>query len=328
MIISVTERGSFKRCRQQWEYGSLQRQSITAIAGPVALSIGTLIHRSHEEWLLNHDEGAEQATLKAVALELNALKERYKKVVGVEPDDRELSRFMDSASLVLAMMKNYEEKWGASLPEGFTLVQPEQTFIIPIPNTEHVCWTCSDHGLGMIVKVNHECVECNGNPYKVPHYLEGTLDALMRDEGGRLWVLERKTFGQHPKIDSLNRNDQFLAYLWILQQLGMGDVGGLYYDGMWKRDGSKHSLDELFLRTPLQRAPEELANFSVQVRDEVTDMANPDLRIYRNIPWQGCWDCQFEPLCTAEFRGEDAAHIRANRYMTREREDGLGEATD
>jgi hypothetical protein len=192
-------------------------------------------------------------------------------------------------------MNNYKTKWGSSLPDGYTLLQPEQTVVVPIPGT--------------------------------PHHLEGTFDALIQDAGGRLLIYERKTYGNRPRVDALQANDQFGAYLWILTELDLGPVGGLFYDGMWKRAWEgKRGLDDLFMREVLIRSPEEIANIGLHIRDEALDMAAPDLRIYPNRAWQGCWDCQFERLCSAQDRGEDVEYIKARNFVERDKHDWQEEA--
>jgi hypothetical protein len=222
-------------------------------------------------------------------------------------------------------MINYQARWGSALPDGYELLQPEQTIIVPIPGTKHKC-TNEAHAF-RVPLLSEQCPDCGGSG-ELYHHLEGTLDALMRDEGGRVWVLERKTYGNKPREDVLQQNDQFLAYLWLLSKaFPQLELGGIFYDGMWKRKlEGKRELEDLFTRIPLIRSPEEIKNFGVQVRDEALDMAQPDLRIYRNRAWTGCWDCQFDPLCAAEFREEDADYIRERKYVSRTRHDWLEEA--
>lgn len=328
MIISVTERGTFRRCKKQWDYSSFNRQALTALLPPTALSFGTLVHKCHEDWLLAPEKPVQDVVMNVIAQAQKDLIQRYKAKVGVGPEDKELSSFWEQAELCLDLMMSYERRWGSSLPEGFTLLQPEQTILVPIPGTEHPCQNSVHATSGGFPILDETCPECKGTKI-ARHFLEGTLDALIRDEQEQVWVLERKTFNQHPKIDVLQSNDQFIAYIWILNQLSIGPVGGLYYDGMWKRKWEgKRELADLFLREPLIRGPEEIANFGVQLRDEALDMAQSDLRIYRNRAWSGCWDCQFDRLCTAEFRGEDAEYIRERHYIARQRNDWQNEAAD
>src|SRR5437870_1535130 len=317
MIISVTERGTFKRCRKRWDYSSRSRQGLTSLAPPYALSFGTLVHEIHETWL-EHPEAEPESVVAIAAVETaKTIAQTYIERVGVAPDSRELASFEEQVSLALDMFTNYKERWGASLPEGYTLMHAEQTLVLPIPG-DYPCAraNCGAYPYAYI----HEIGGPPGHDWE-PHQLEATLDALMADSSGRLWILERKTYNSKPRIDALQMNDQFIAYLWALRQLNMGPVGGILYDGMWKRYKERRNLEDLFFRVPLIRSPEEIDNFEVQLRDEVLDMAN-DPRIYRNARWEGCWDCQFTGPCMAEFRGEDVEYAM-QRFTKRKRTDDL-----
>lgn len=318
MIVSVTERGTFKRCRQQWEYASRNRQGITPIQPASALALGTMVHKVHEAWLLEPDKDVEILVMEVAKTSRDELKEAYRKSVGAYPSDEEevMVQFFEQVMLVREMMTNYQAYWGASLPKGYTLVKPEQTVLVPIPGTAHACDAPVHQGSVLVPKLTESCEQCNGTGTAY-HYLEGTLDALIRNEQGLLWVLERKTYGQRPRLETLEENDQFLAYVWILTMLDIGPVGGILYDGMWKREATtKRGLDDLFIRHTLTRTQAELRNFEIELRREVEDMVNPN--IYRNFKWDGCWDCGFRPLCLAEYRGEDSEWIRNDRYTKRE----------
>ena len=121
--------------------------------------------------------------------------------------------------------------------------------------------------------------------------------------------------------------DQFLAYLWILRALNIGPVGGLAYDGAWKRKDPPRgsTLEDLFLRLRLNRSDRELDNFGIQLAIQANEMAsNPP--IYMNRKWDGCWDCDLVEPCIAKLRGEDYQFILQSRYTQRPRtEDSVRE---
>lgn len=325
MIISVTERGTFKRCHKQWDYASRNRQAITPIIPPTAFSLGTLIHKAMQLWIENPTGSASDYFGKAAVLEIEAIKLRYRKFVGADISEPEIERLEDMFGLGHEMMMNYQEHWDSPLEDGFELVKAEQTIVVPIPNSEHVCETCGGVGFFFHEVDNktgtEDCRQCMGSGYDF-HYLEGTLDAIIRDtRSGLLFVKENKTYGTRPKVEHLESNDQFTAYCWILSQLDMGDVGGVAYDGLWKRPihterGPDRQLKDLFLRTLLTRSKAELKTFERELLLEVQEMANPN--IYRNLKWDGCWDCQYKQLCLAEYRDEDADWIRKEYFMARQ----------
>lgn len=257
---------------------------------PQALGFGSLVHKVHERWLLDPTADPQNLVLEETSLALTRVKEAYFKAIGAPVSDEELTTFYEDAILGREIFKNYKAQWGSALPEGYALVAPEQTILTPIPNTLH--------------------------------FLEGTLDALIRNSAGLLFVLERKTYGNRPQLEVLEETDQFLAYDWMLSKLDLGAVGGVLYDGMWKRSlEGKRTLPDLFTRHVITHAPQELEMFERNLAREANDMyeasQDPD-KIYLNIPWQGCWDCSFRTLCLAERRGEDADWIRQEKFTKRE----------
>ncbi len=68
MIITVTERGDYRRCRQKWDWGSYNRTSYQPIINKPALGIGRLWHATQAEWSL-HPEQDPNFIVKTLALE-------------------------------------------------------------------------------------------------------------------------------------------------------------------------------------------------------------------------------------------------------------------
>lgn len=284
MNISVTERGSFKRCRRMWDYNSFNRQGLQRIISKGALATGRLVHQALAGWLLHPDKHLVDLYMGYAQEEMSLVKKNYLTQVGAPIDDIELGNVYDAILVGHSIMKNYEEHYEKPVPKGYKLVSPEQQLTIQIPGTEH--------------------------------YLEGKLDAIIQHANGMMFVLEHKTFSMPPKEADLQMNDQFLAYTWLLSQyVGRGQVGGLVYDGMSKKGPGKNGLASAFLRFVILRPQEELDEFEQNLRYEVEDMASA--RIYPNRQWNGCWDCDYANLCTAESRGEDIEYYKTQFYTSR-----------
>lgn len=285
--ISITERATFKRCRAMWDYTSMQRQALAPISRNKNLQLGTLIHQAHAAWIANPDKDPTTLFVYYAQQELANIKRQYTRTVGMTPSDEELQQVYDNIALGTAMMENYRKKWHTPVPQDFVCIAPEQTVIVPIPHTNH--------------------------------HAEGTLDTLLQHRKTKeLYVHERKTYGQRPRTDALDMSDQFLGYIWLLTQLDIGHVGGIAYDGMWKRavPPRGRTFDDLFLRLLLTREPPELARFEADLRAEANEMLdNP--HIYLNRRWEGCFDCGMQRLCVSEMRGEDAEYIRSEYYTRR-----------
>lgn len=290
MIFSVTERAEFKRCRRKWSYSSFNRQHITRIVPKRALSLGTLVHKALATWLDIPTGNLANIFTRYAAESLDEARASYRKNIGAEISDAELDPLYEAIHTGVKMMQNYQERYHTPLPDNFRLLSPEQTVLVPIPGTQH--------------------------------QLEGRFDALIEDEHGRIHILEHKTYSQRPRQDHLQMNDQFLGYLWILKQ-AFGQNGGLAYDGMWTRTTPpKNGTEEdLFTRVILYRPDVELEEFETFLRYEVAEMANPDTPLYINRNWMGCFDCMYDPLCTAQSRGEDTEYVRSTMFTIRERTD-------
>jgi hypothetical protein len=275
MIVTVTERGQFKRCRQQWDYGSFNRQALAPLVSKPHFELGTLIHRALEAW-------AHDPTLDPCKIYVTLMTARYAEIVATNPDPAALHTVHGHILKGEVMMANYARHYGKPLPNGFRHVALEQQVHIPIPNT--------------------------------PHILEMTLDSLVADNRNRLYNLERKTYGQKPVRQALEMNDQFLAYMWGITQLNIGDLGGTLYDGIAVQE--KYNPDTSFYRTVIKRTPQAFRTFERQLALEANEMAN-NPPIYVNRRWEGCYDCQFLPLCNAEYDGMSAKIIRETQYGPR-----------
>lgn len=305
--VSVTERQNFRRCKRMWRYSSFSQMSLTRLVTKKALSLGTLVHNALADWLVNPQENLVSLYMKHALVELDRIKEVYRTQVGSEISDSELESFFDAASLGRDMMENYQNFWKKPLPDGFEIVAPEQ-------------------------KVN---VEVSRDEDDEPIIFEGKFDGLIQNEKGHIYILEHKTYGQRPRIESLNTNDQFLSYIWLAQRLDIGRIGGIAYDGMWKRNNPPRgsTIKDLFMRTELQRNRAELREFELNLLYEIQDMKNLAAQItngnvnaaYPNHPWQGCWDCQFVPLCNAESQDEDTDFIKNNLYSLRAKDEEVEE---
>jgi hypothetical protein len=218
------------------------------------------------------------------------------------------------------MIQNYAQVYGTPLPEGYRLIENEQTFIVPVPGTEHCecnidnvepCCT-RDGGWG-----NTQC-GCLGNcplGCSRPHYLEGTIDALIADERNNTFPYECKTYIRKPTQPLLDMSFQFTAYLWLMAQPTVNMPAlSMLFDGLFKKAGvtKGKTLEDNFLRKLLSRSPYELETFGQRITPLINEMANPSY-IDITVPYLhgGCWDCSFVPLCNAITRHEDTSLVGA-----------------
>lgn len=137
MIISVTERGTFKRCKLKWDYSSFGRQSIEPIVKSRALNLGTLIHKACEDWLLNPDANLRELFMQRAVEAVDKARNLYKKNVGADMSQIELDPLYSAVQMGAFMAENYQKRWKKPLPDKYTLYSPEQTCIVPIPGASN-----------------------------------------------------------------------------------------------------------------------------------------------------------------------------------------------
>lgn len=342
MLISVVERQSFKRCRRMWDLSADTRQNLQTISVVKPLVLGGIIQEALSEWTENPTLDPVESFARLSREALEDYSNRYKEHIGAPISEEELDPLYEVIGLGMAMTTNYRDYYKHPLPRGYHAIQTEQRAIIEIPNTSH--WECNTcHYLPsvefiteIIVKYHVtldaalDCPECAGEATITwqNHQLRGTMDTLVHDDKGKIHILERKTYGQRPSPDKLQHDDQMLAYLAIMTQLvGKESMGGILYDGLWKRakppasktNGRPTNIDDLFFRQIFLRPPEEIDEFWELLAKDALDM---QLAIQHNLitinrQWAGCWDCSVERLCSAMSCGEDADYVRDTFYQQR-----------
>jgi PD-(D/E)XK nuclease superfamily len=340
MIISVTERGSYKRCRRQWMINSRNRWGMTRIVAPSPLALGTLIHSTLGIWLDMYKAdtplpsgGLADLFLQYANKTIADARQTYERQTGMPMSDGELAPLYESVLQGRCMMDNYQARWGQPIPDGFEIISTEQRCVVPIPGTEHrkeIVWVPDVAPAGVPFAWRAKVMR-----YRKPrlHYLEGKLDAIIREKrSGRLYVLEHKSYGQRPREDVLFSNDQFLAYHWLLlvvaglMGLDVTKVAGVAYDGLWKRasppkvvDGHPGTLMDLFCRRLITRPHQELVEFEDMLASEVLEMANdPPIYLNRTADGSCFWGCSDNQLCLAMSRGEDYAHMLRSQYRPKD----------
>lgn len=339
MNFSVTEQGSYKRCERQAVLTSKNGQHIGQIFPPLSLSLGSLMHRSHQLWVIAEDPAAktlQQHCLDASIEMIEHAKTRYKAQVGCLPSDSEMSSLYESVEFGVAMSELYQLRYGQPLPDDYILLAAEQKIEIPVKGTEHPCPDCN--GEGFRDNNQHDEGVCSGEcstagddiePGTARHKLEGRLDGLTQHKTtGQVRILERKTYNSRPKEDQLKKNDQFLQYDWMVRQLGFNPDQGVatLYDGQWRRKEAPRgkTFEDLFARWVLvernqherdefeQKLPRRLnAMYELYSHEDALGHADTNRR------WQGCYDCGVEDLCYNITRGISIDSLMQSKYTSR-----------
>jgi hypothetical protein len=165
----------------------------------------------------------------------------YTKLNG-EPETVILDEYRDRIKLGLNMLRYYTEQVSPITDVGFTPIEVEVPFEIPITNPD----------TGEVLRCT--CDECwrkwmrhhdpKGEPKNwqrgyvgwsgLPVTYGGRLDMLAQDDLGRLWIYDWKTTSRIMDEDSessfLTLDDQIASYVWALRLLGMPVVGFVYVE--------------------------------------------------------------------------------------------------
>lgn len=323
MIISVTELEMAKRCLWRWDKMSFNREGLTPIVLKQTLDQGILVHRVLEAWIKEPDADPTVLCEQQSEIMLLELAQSYKKAVGTGISKSEMAPLLESIRVVKGMIANYQAYYTTPLPQGWTLISAEQACLVKIPGTKHQCNNYTYENSDIC-----ECNRCNDIYPEVCdatdcecccwHQLEGTLDALVANERGDIWVKENKTWDKHPSLRMLARTPQFGRYVWITQQLGLSAYG-IAYDGLWTRalvpNGRK--FEELFMRIMLPMNQHFIDELATDLAHDVNWIASHP-HITKSYDWT-CGMCGVYDLCEADAFEEDYNMILQTKYHKRER---------
>lgn len=328
MIIGNTEHNMYVYCRWQWDAMSFSRQGLTPIVTKPYLDLGSLVHKADYDWIMNPDGHPADFFMAHATQHIVKMNEAYKEAIGAGLSPSELAVLDEVVRVGRGMMENYHAKYSAPLPPGWRLVSAEQTILVPIPDTRHnpVCANGAVFDTEGWAQTVCECTRC-GHKDALScdaldcvcccwHEFEGTVDALLQDENGRLWIKETKTFDRHPNIEELPRTPQFAKYKWGVEQLGT-QVMGVAYNGLWSRAvvPSRSKFDDLFIREKLvisESLVEKVGQELAMCANEIA--AGPS--IYKNRNFM-CRSCGVYELCVADDFAEDYEFVLQQKYRKR-----------
>ena len=282
MVINVSTVKSWDACERAAFYTHHARLS----RGPSrALAIGTAFHNAIATGLANGWPAACRHVLAHAAAEIDPtldIGEEYKSAAYVEE--------------TLAMVRAYQEAY-EPIADLWTVVHPEVSFLVPVPNSEHNCiwhhwrdrrtgndiWTPPSEWdiLGGHVEPAHPEPDPSCTCWQ-PHRLAGKTDALVLNDNN-LWLFEHKTtsYLSHVWWQQWVLDKQPTAYIWgVWRALGIRPVGVMLNAvrkptedqvGAWnskRRSGDPRTVKDYitFERRPFLRSEEDLLRFERQLR--------------------------------------------------------------
>lgn len=324
-IIRTSDRGRFRRCRQQWDFESPLRHNYRYQGTIKPLDFGIAIHEALDEFYRPRIHG--EPTYPRDVLEKLSIStfrrtcdEQKKRVlntgtslaVEIEQD------FNERVELGHGMLEHYFQ-WSKE-NDDFVIMKSEIEFEVEIPGMDAV--------------------------------YQGRIDAIIQDERGRYWLMDHKTAAQFGDTTWLDLDTQISSYCWAVQKMLGVKLEGLVYNELRKsipknpvmnKDGSlsrnkgartsyhlyKQAIQDLglneydysvylehlrekssyFRRTYISRSPKELERAELFIRMEAQEMLNPEILIYPNPSRFNCTSCAFLAPCLGMQDGSDVKWI-------------------
>lgn len=294
----------------------------------IALHVGSVVHQVLEAQVSLSRRPDIMAVIDKTEEELE---ENYRSIVGVGWSNSERALLVESRELAYGMMTHYFSHYGDVNPLGTDLryLHAELTFEVPIPDTPHTLRGTIDgvaqDGQGDIYLVEHKTTSM-GFPNEVDLQTGRQLQAYV---WAARYILDEPVAGiiydgiakKVPAVPSVtSRHELSRAPISTTPEIYRQAIKALDFDEADYKDilDKLSAKDPFFKRYTIRFTKKALDLFSEQLKQIVTDMANPDLALYPNRQWQGCWDCRYQELCTAQQLGEDTELLRELKYRKEE----------
>jgi hypothetical protein len=341
--FTPADRGAFKRCRRQWDFGARERQNLE----PVEAAAGPDLERAVRDALAVYYFPGMWDWRRSVVLPLVL---------------QGLARSLDGPAAVggdlaagQALLARYFE-WAPGV-DRFSPVQVGTVFEVNLPDPA---------GGG------RELVLADGRPVRY----QGRVDLLAGDEHDRYWVVAHRLVDRFGAADDLLLDEEALAGCWALERFypGIRIAGTIHNEllrpaslpvGMGQpppkaapsrllrrrlrrhergipqheASGGGRSLPytrrgaagarppdplpvasqggEAFRRTRIPRDRAELEAMGARLAAEALDMVDPGLRLYPNPAPGHCRGCRFVAPCLAMERGQDVRAVLQAGYRDR-----------
>jgi hypothetical protein len=342
--FTPADRGAFKRCRRQWDFGARERQNLEpaeAAAPDLELAVRDALAVYYFPGMWDWQ--------RSVVLPL-VLQGLARSLGGPAAACGDLAAGQ-------ALLERYFE-WAPGV-DRFAPVQVETRFEVNLP----------DPAGG-----DRELVLADGRPIRY----QGRVDLLAGDEHDRYWVVAHRLVDRFGTADDLLLDEELVAACWAMERFypGLRIAGTVHNElrpanlpvGMdqpppkaaprrsllrlrrpaqthqrgipqHEASGGGRSLpyarrgaararppdpvpvigegDGEFRRTRILRDRAELEAMGARLAAEALDMVDPALRVYPNPAPEQCGSCRFVAPCLAIERGQDVAAVLRAGYRDR-----------
>jgi hypothetical protein len=343
--FTPADRGAFKRCRRQWDFGARERQNFEPDRPAAAPDLDLAVREALAVYYFPGMWDWQRSVV--LPLVLQGLARSLGRQPAAEADD-----------LLAAgegLLRRYFE-WAPGV-DRFSPMQVEGGFEVNLP----------DPAGG-----DRELVLDDGRPVRY----QGRVDLLAGDEHDRYWVVAHRVVDRFGSDDELLLDEELVAACWAVERFypGMRVAGTLHNELLrpanlpvgtdqpppkaapsrslrrrlrrhergipqhepsgggrslpYARRGAARARpadpaavtsqgDGEFRRTRVLRDRAELEAMGARLAAEALDMVDPGLRVYPSPAAEHCGSCQFVAPCLAMERGGDVRGVLEAGYRDR-----------
>jgi hypothetical protein len=322
--VHNSEMSVFRRCRLKWRYA--HRENLTPIIKPRPLYLGSVFHVGLEYHYKRMD--AFKAMRLVVSADIQSVIEsQLLQGFGLQTYIEEANHRLDLCTQVMenyvAFDKDFPVERDGKIPniDGVPLI--ERTFEVPIDGMYF-------EGNPVMYRFTLDLgYEQNGGIWLVDHKTgKQFLDVRRLDLDTQLslyvWalgqVVDQPVIGMEYNLIKMSvpREPELTKKGNRLSVAAIDTTWEIYHQAILR-----HGLDindyldmqqrlqhkQFFDRKHRYRTENELKVAERELRDTVTDMLDPNVKIYRNPTNDCAWDCPYREVCIMEFKGESAYDV-------------------
>lgn len=326
LVVSNSDRTTFKNCRRKWDLSSPNRRNLRPIAKQRPLWLGSLVHECLEHYYLGND------------------KDTYRAFLRISRDIPEEEKEDYAAELIMAevMMQHYALVYPNLEDEPFEVIGTEIPFQIPVVGgvisgtiDGLIRWKasktigCLEHKtFSMHKDVTLHGIDDQTRLYPAAANMlikQGMIKGVEQDEFcdsvlyNGLWKKIPAEYKLLKNGAPSKMNENLISTpQWVLHSMKM--LGKNTSNMVDKLDDLKHNVEKFFPRWEIHRSEKEqklavnslLAEFADM--KELSKLPYDAVQFYHNPTTECSWKCAFTKVCEFITRGEDYQHLIDEKF--------------
>lgn len=349
LILRTSDRGTFKRCRQLWDFTSKIRQNWEYVPGVEPLDFGTAIHAALEVYYdpqrWRDDRSiVHQESILAFFEHMKDWRARLKKS---QQWDLMESKWNELDKLGRGILTHFF-KWAPEQDTFWEPVKVEIEFEVPIPVP-----------FPYLLPGPFKAINGTLHKHDMPILYQGRIDLIVKDtRTGNYYIVDHKTRGKFGDYSHYELDVQCSSYAWAIQKILGINISGIIFQELRKKAPEKpailksgrlsenksqnttvaiykqtirdlnYSMDdyadflavlaeneqEYFRRIQVDRTAIELESTERHILNEALDMFGSP-RIYPNPSDWNCNGCVFREPCIMSQDGSDVEFYLDNSLL-------------